>query len=111
MPNYTVGIAAAAAVVDYDMFTGQVWARQPQDRVITGLACTGSAVIGDSEVEVFVDEVRIGNFFNNKLLLPNNDDLMPLESLGIPAGSQLRALVRDAPTTSILYVMAALEDA
>lgn len=110
MPNYTVGVAAATAVLDYDMFIGQVWSRQPQDRVITGLACCGSAVTGDAEVEVYVDEVRIGNFFNTKLLLPNNDELMPLESLGIPGGAQLRGLVRDAPATSILYVMAALED-
>lgn len=110
MPNYTVGVAAATAIIEYDMFVGQVWARQPQDRVITGQAVCGSAVVGDSELETFVDEVRIGNFFNSKLLLPNNDELMPLESLGIPGGAQLRCIVRDAPATSILYVMVALED-
>ena len=109
-PNYTAAVAAATAVVGADLFTGEVWARQPQDRVLTGIAVTGSAVIGDAEVEVHIDEVRVGNFFNTKLLLPNNDELMPLEDLGVPGGAQLRCVVVDAPATSIIYAMAALED-
>lgn len=110
MPNYTAAVAAATAIVGYDMFTGEVWARAPQNRILTGIAVTGSAVIGDAEVEPHIDEVRVSNFFNSKLLLPNNDDLMTLESLGVPAGAQLRCIVRDAPATSILYVMVSLED-
>jgi len=54
--------------------------------------------------------VRIGSFFNSKLLTPNIDDLVPLEALGIPAGAQLRGIVVDAAATSIVYAMVALED-
>lgn len=110
MPSFTVGVAAATAVVDYDLFTGEVWARQPQDRSLEGFALAGSAVIGDSEVQLYVDEVRVGGFFNNRLLLPTMDELVPLESLGIPGGAQLRCIVRDAPATSILYAMVQVED-
>ena len=111
MPNFTADNTAAIAVVGADLFSGEVWARTPQDRVLTGLAYTGSAVIGDTEIEVYIDEVRVGSFFNSALLTPQVDrDLQPLESLGVPGGAQLRANVIDAAATSIVYTMVALED-
>ena len=110
MPNYMVSVAAAVAILDADLFTGEVWARAPQNRVLTGIGCRGSAAAGDTEFEVFIDEVRVGNFFNVSTGFPNNDDLAPLESLGVPAGAQLRAIVRDAATTNPVNVMVALED-
>jgi len=111
MPNFTADVTAAVAIVGADLFTGEVWARTPQDRTLNGIAFTGSAVIGDAEIEVFIDEVRVGSFFNSALLVPQVDrDIQPLEALGIPAGAQLRAIVVDAAATSIVFCMAALED-
>lgn len=111
MPNFTADVAAATALVGADLFTGEVWARAPQDRVLNGIAYTGSAVIGDTEIEVYIDEVRVGSFFNSALLTPQIDrDIQPLESLGVPAGAQLRANVIDAAATSIVYCLVALED-
>lgn len=111
MPNFTADVAAAAATVGTDLFANEVWARAPQDRVLNGIAYTGSAVIGDTEIEVFIDEVRVGSFFNSALLTPQIDrDIQPLESLGVPGGAQLRANVIDAPATSIVYTLVALED-
>jgi len=111
MPSYTAGVAAATAIVGYDLFTAEVWARSPMDRILVGAGIAGSAVIGDSEVEIFIDEVRVGQFFNNRLLLPTQDEIQDLEDLFVPAGAQLRAIVRDAPATSILYTTVVLEDA
>ena len=111
MPIYTADRTAAIAIVGADLFDGEVWARAPQDRILTGIAYTGSAVIGDTEIEVYIDEVRVGSFFNSKLLTPDGDDIMPLEDLGVPAGAQIRALVVDAAATSIVYAQAILEDA
>lgn len=111
MPNYAVSIAAASATVGTDLYDGQVWARAPQDRVVSGLALKGSAAAGDTEVEVYIDEVRIGDFFNTNTGFPNNDDLLPLEGLFVPGGAQLRAIVRDAPATNPINSMIALEDA
>jgi len=110
MPNWQASIAAAVAVLDADLFVGQVWARTPQNRVLSGIACNGSAAVGDTEIEVFIDEVRVGNFFNNKLGFPNVDDLLPVENLFVPGSAQLRATVRDAATTNPVNVMVALED-
>lgn len=110
MPNYMVSVAAATAIIDADLFTGEVWARAPQDRVLTGIGVRGSTAAGDTEFEVYIDEVRVGNFFNVSTGFPNNDDLAPLESLGVPAGAQLRAIVRDAAASNPINVMVALED-
>jgi len=98
------------AIVDADLFAGQVWARTPQDRVVNGLCYTGSAVVGDTEVQFYVDEVRIGQMFNTKLLTPNFDDWVPLEGLFVPGGAQLRCIVRDAAATSVVFSGVAMED-
>lgn len=110
MPSYTAGVAAATAIIGYNLFTNQVWARSPQDRILTGTGLAGSAVIGDTEVELFIDEVRVGQFFNNRLLLPTQDEIQDLEDLFVPAGAELRSIVRDAPATSIIYHTVTLED-
>ena len=111
MPNYTVSIGASVAVVDYDLFTDQVWARSPANRILQGIAVKGSAAAGDSQVELYIDEQRIGDFFNNATGFPNNDDLLPVDNLFIPAGAQLRAIVRDAAATNPLNVMVAVMNA
>jgi len=111
MPNYTSDVTAAVAILGADLFVGQVWARSPVNRVLRGFAYTGSAVIGDTEVELYIDEVRVGSFFNSALLTPQIDrDIQPLEDLGVPAGAQLRCNVVDAAATSVVYALAALED-
>lgn len=103
MPTYTSPVTAAVAVVGADLFEGKVWARSPADRVLQGVSYTGSAVVGDTEIEVFVDETRIGSYFNSKLLTPNIDDMFAVGNLGVPAGALLRAMVLDAAATSIVY--------
>jgi hypothetical protein len=110
MPNFLATVAAATAVVGYDIFTGQVWARSPEDRVLTGIGIKGSAAALDTEVEVFIDEVRVGNFYTSGAGVPNNDDLLDIEDLGVPAGAQLRCIVRDAPATNPINVMCSLEE-
>ncbi len=110
MPNYTVSVAAATAIVGADLFVGEVWSRSPVNRVLTGSALCGSTAIGDTEIELMIDEVRVSSFFNSKLTFPNLDDLIPLESLFIPAGALLRSLVRDAAVSNVINHMIALEN-
>ena len=110
MPSFTVSVAAATAVLDYDLFSEEVWARTPQGRAVTGFALTGSAAAGDSKVELYVGETRIGQFYNNKTGFPNVDDLLPLENLFVPPNSQLRCIVRDAASTNPLNAMISVAD-
>ena len=110
MPNFTVSVAAAVAILNADLLAGERYKRTPQNRTLEGLALTGSAAIGDSEVEIFIDEIRVGSFFNNALDFPNNDHLIPLESLFIPGGAELQAIVIDAAATNPLNLMLSMED-
>lgn len=111
MPNYTADVPAATAVVGYNLTTGERWSRSPVHRTLMGIALTGSAVIGDTEVDVYIDEVRVGGLFNSALLTPQVDrDIVPQAALLVPAGAELQAIVVDAPATSIIYFMASLED-
>jgi len=111
MPNYTVGVAAATAVVGYNLTQNERWARSPVHRRLMGIGLTGSAVIGDTECDVFINEVRVAGLFNSALLTPQVDrDIIPVASLLVPAGAELQVVVTDAPATSILYFMASLDD-
>lgn len=99
MPSYTVSVAAATAIVGFDLAAGERWKEQGNDRVLIGLALCGSAAEGDTEVDVFIDETRIGTFFNTKLLFPDEDDLIAVGVI-VPANSELSVIVQDAPTTN-----------
>lgn len=110
MPNYVVSIPAATAVVGADLLSGVVFARSPEDRTLEGIALKGSAAAGDTVVDIYIDETRVGTFANNATGFPNNDDLLPLESLFIPAGAQVRAIVTDAATTNPINLMISVEE-
>jgi hypothetical protein len=103
-------VAAATAALDADLFNGEVWARSPVNRVLTGIGCRGSAAAADFRAEIYIDEVRVGQFINVNTGVPNNDDIAPLEDLAVPAGAQLRAIVRDAATTNPVHTLVAFED-
>lgn len=113
MPGYTVSTDATSATVGVDLFANQVFARAPQNRAITSVGVAGSAAIGDAEIDLLVDEIRIGNYFNTRtgVAMPNFDDIKQLENLSVPGGAQLRAVVRDAATTNPLNISITVEDA
>ncbi|HIB66171.1 MAG TPA: hypothetical protein EYO33_13910 [Phycisphaerales bacterium] len=104
MPSNTTSVGASTAVLEYDILTGERHSRQPYDRAITGIGLAGSAAIGDTELEVFVDTVLVGTFFNTSLGFPNKDDMIDQEAIGVPAGAQLQALVRDAPASNPINI-------
>jgi len=81
--------------------------------VVTAFGLTGSAVGGDTRVELAIDETRIGDFFNTRAgagIVPNKDDMFAMERLFVPAGAQLRCVVRDAAATEIVRTAITLED-
>lgn len=111
MPSDTIGTAAAAATVGLDLASTRRTAQSPTDRLLIAIAITGSAVIGDTEVEVLIDDVTVGKYFNSALLTPQSDrDWIDLGELGWPAGARLQIVVLDAPATSILYTGYEWED-
>jgi len=111
MPNYTASVPAATAIVGANLTDGLRWARSPANRVLQALGLAGSAAIGDSEVDVYIDEIRVGSFFNTALLFPQVDrDMQPQGDLFIPAGAEIQAIVVNAAATNPLNLTVSLED-
>lgn len=102
-------VAAATAVVGYDLASGQVWQRSSKDRIITGFALKGSAGPNDTKVDLLIDTVKIGEFYNTTTGFPNMDDLNPLGNF-VPAGSDVHIYVTDAPGTNPINGILAFED-
>jgi len=102
----TIGTAAATAVLGYNLLQNRPDVQSSgRNRVLRGLALTGSAVVGDCSVDVKVGDRVVGTFYNSGLLTPQKDrDVMPM-SVNVPAGVPVSVIVVDAPATSILYVM------
>lgn len=102
----TIGTAAATAVLGYNLLQNRPDVQSSgRNRVLRGLALTGSAVIGDCSVDVKVGDRVVATVFNSALLTPQQDrDLMTL-SVSVPSGAPVSVIVTDAPATSILYVM------
>lgn len=100
-------IAAATAVVGYDLLTDNRQQVLPYPRVILGLKLTGSAAAGDTKVELWVGERRIGEYFNTNTGYGNADDIQPVNT-PVPPGTPIHLIVVDAPNTNpinfVLYM-------
>lgn len=103
-------VAAATAVVGYDLATGQIWQQSSGDRALTGFALKGSAASADTKVSLFIDTVKIGEFYNTSTGFPNKDDTVTLSDNYCPAGSQIHIYVDDAPATNPINVLVTWED-
>ena len=62
--NIRVEVAAATAVVGYDLIQNHVNNRVPSARVIDGIALVGSAAAGDTVIELMVNNKSEGMFSN-----------------------------------------------
>ena len=110
MGYHTVSVAAATAVVGYDLLQQTQFQQSAAHRAITGWALTGSAVVGDTKVSLYIDDKKVAEAFNSKLLVPNKDDMLGLAALFVPAGCLLHCYVDDAPATNPIYVALELTD-
>ena len=96
-----VSIAAATAVVGYDLLTGERWQSMGVPRALTGIALAGSAAALDTKIGLYIDDVYIGSFLNSAtgaVLLDAH--LRPLDRNYVPPYAQIHAIVEDAPATN-----------
>lgn len=110
MPSDIASVAAATAILDYDLLKDKRTRTSPNDRRLKAIALKGSAAGGDAAVDVYIDTFYLGRFFNNNTGFPNNDDLIGVGGLGWPAGAALAAIVVDAPATNPLNLMYSWDD-
>lgn len=94
-----VSIAAATAVVGFDLAAGTTWrvSNLPRRALAAGLA--GSAAALDTKVDIFVGNVKVGEMFNSATGAPNRDSMFRIGYL-VPAGAPISIIVTDAPATN-----------
>lgn len=94
-----VSIAAAVAVVGYDLAAATTWrvSNLPRRMVAVGLA--GSAAALDTKVDIFVANVKVGDMFNSSTGAPNRDSMFRVGQM-VPAGAPISVIVTDAPATN-----------
>ena len=101
----TVNAAAATAVLNYDLMQNSPFRQNSsRGRTLHGVAYTGSAVVGDTQIEIKAGATTIARLFNSKLLTADREDMFGVGEM-IPAGVVISAIIIDAPATSIVYLV------
>jgi len=100
-----VSVAAATAVVGYDLFRDQTWRVSSRPRKLRGLAMAGSTAAGDTAVDLYVDRYHVGRFYNLAAGWPTMDHMIPLKGNAVPPGATVACIVADAPATNPINVI------
>jgi len=98
-------VAAATAVLGYDLAKDTIWQSSAHDRALTGFGIKGSAAANDTKVSLYVDNVKIGEFYNTDTGFPNMDNVIPLSGNYVPKNSDIHVYVDDAPATNPINII------
>ena len=95
-----VSIAAATAVVGYDLLGSSTFRQTTQGRVVRRAGLTGSAAALDTQIDLFAGSTKIGSLYNSATGAAQQDASMFTIQTALPANVSLSALVVDAPATN-----------
>jgi|TARA_Y100000310_G_scaffold337751_1_gene425649 N-acetylglutamate synthase/N-acetylornithine aminotransferase len=99
-----VSIAAATAVVGYDLLKDAIFQSQPFRRRIVAAGVAGSAAALDTEIRLTIGSNEIAQMFNSSTgAVTKNADMFRLGDI-VPPNQQLHAYVTDAPATNPINV-------
>jgi len=104
MAAIEVSIAAATAIVDYDLFTNVPGAEVLLGERVLFVALKGSAAAGDTRVRVMVGTTLVAWLYNNDTGAPNRNDLIPVGTKKRPIG-RIYGIVTDAAATNPIYLL------
>ena len=105
MGSLRQSVAAATAVVGYDLLQDARQQVVSYDRALWGLMLTGSATAGDTVIELYVEDVLVGTYSNTSTGEGTVDaDLQPLDNIYVPGGAKIHAIVKDAPSTNPIII-------
>lgn len=93
-------VAAATAVVGYDLLQNERMNVSSQPRILRGVALVGSTNVDDAAVDIYIENFYVGRFYNTHagvIQVDAQSDIMPVGPHAVPAGSKLSAIVFDAP--------------
>ncbi len=87
-----------------DLLAANDFQKVPYPRILIAKMVTGSAVAGDTEIELFVGQTRVTTAINTALGQgAANTDLYPMATI-IPANVAIHAFVKVSPTTNPINV-------
>ncbi len=98
-----VTVAAATAVLNYDLLTGVVGKRDSSPRRLYGIGVCGSTAAGDCAIDVVVNAIPVATKYNVATGWPTKDHIMPC-NIYVPGDSELSLQVVDAPATNPINV-------
>lgn len=99
--------AAATLTVGTDAFRNERKRTSSRPRVMKGIVIVGGNTINEAEVDFYIEDFFVGTFRNSKngVVAPvMPDDYQAVGPHVIPAGSQVAAIVKVAPTVSPLLI-------
>lgn len=92
-------IAAATAVVGYDLLQNSSLRQSNRPRSIVAIGLAGSAAALDTKCDLFIGQIRVGTLFNVGTGAPNKDTMFRVGAR-VPAGEEVHLFVVDAPATN-----------
>lgn len=99
MAAVEVSIAAAVAVVGFNLLSNSPHRQASRTRNLRAAALRGSAAAGDTEIQVLVNQTEVARMFNTNTGFPNRDDLKAI-GVNVPANAELSVIIVDAPATN-----------
>jgi len=101
-----IPVAAATAVVGYDLLTNRPdIANSATARILRALALTGSAAAGDCAADIKVGNRTVATLYNTATGFPTNDASKFPTSYNVPAGSPVSVIITDAPATNSINLL------
>lgn len=94
-----VSVAAATAIIGFDLCRDTFWQQSNRNRRIVALGLCGSAAALDTKCRLQVGEVQAGDIYNAATGPPTRDHMFRIGTL-VPAGQEVHLFVEDAPATN-----------
>ena len=94
-----VSIAAATAVVGYDLLTSAEFQVAPYRRRIVASGLAGSAAALDTLIRLMVGNTEVAKQYNSATGAPDRDAMFRIGE-DVPGGTEIRAYIVDAPATN-----------
>jgi hypothetical protein len=106
-------VAAATAVVDYDLCQDKMFQKSSKPRRLVKIAFVGSTATGDCHADVYFGSEKVMSIQNSAALTayePEKDWYWHSSKLFLPAGVPLRIIVTDAANSNPVYVGVDLQE-
>jgi len=94
-----VSVAAASAVLDYDLLRDQTFKTSQRARRIVAVGLAGSAAALDTKCKLMVGNLEVGVIYNAATGAPTRDHMFRIGAY-VPPGAEVYLIVTDAPATN-----------